>query len=136
MVRSGLGLLTITMNSSKDATKLDVELRFRLLRALEAEPELSQRELAARMGLSLGKVNYCLKALMAKGWVKAGNFNRSAHKPRYWYQLTPSGLAEKAQITHRFLQRKLAEHDALTQEIRSIQREIQAGRHEGDASGS
>lgn len=126
----------MTITSSKPIPNLDVDLRFRLLRALEAEPELSQRELAERMGLSLGKVNYCLKALMAKGWVKAGNFHRSAHKSRYWYQLTPSGLAEKAQITHRFLQRKLAEHDALTQEIRSIQREMQAGGHEVEPSGS
>ena len=103
-------------------TSLDTETRFRLLRALEANPKISQRALADEMGVSLGKVNYCLRALIDKGLIKAGNFGRSRHKHRYLYQLTPAGIAEKARITGRFLQRKLAEHEALTREIEELKR--------------
>lgn len=104
-------------------TSLDTETRFRLLRALEANPDISQRALANEMGVSLGKVNYCLRALIDKGLIKAGNFGRSRHKHRYLYQLTPAGIAEKARLTGRFLQRKLAEHEALTREIAELKRE-------------
>ncbi len=106
---------------------LNLETRFRLLRALESNPEISQRALAEELGVSLGKTNYCLKALMDKGWVKAGNFGRSKKKHRYLYQLTPAGLAEKARITGRFLKRKLAQHEALTREIEQLRREIHVG---------
>jgi EPS-associated MarR family transcriptional regulator len=102
---------------------LNLEVRFRLLRALESNPEISQRALAEELGVSLGKTNYCLKALIERGLVKAGNFSRSKHKHRYLYQLTPAGIAEKAQITNRFLKRKLAEHEALTREIEQLRRE-------------
>ena len=102
---------------------MNLETRFRLLRALESNPEISQRALAEELGVSLGKTNYCLKALIDKGWVKAGNFGRSKHKHRYLYQLTPAGLAEKAKITGRFLKRKLAEHEALTREIEQLRLE-------------
>ena len=102
---------------------MNLETRFRLLRALESNPEISQRALAEELGVSLGKTNYCLKALIEKGWVKAGNFGRSKHKHRYLYQLTPAGLAEKTRITGRFLKRKLAEHEALTREIEHLKRE-------------
>ena len=113
-----------------------MDLRFRLLRAIEAEPDLSQRQLAKRMGLSLGKVNYCIKAMTALGWVKPEIARGSANRLGYWYRLTPSGLAEKAEITPQVLKRKLAENTALTQEIRSIQREVQAGGREGEPSRS
>ena len=102
---------------------MNLETRFRLLRLIEANPEISQRALAEELGVSLGKTNYCLKALIEKGWVKAGNFGRSKHKHRYLYQLTPAGLAEKTRITGRFLKRKLAEHAALTREIELLRRE-------------
>ncbi len=102
---------------------MNLEFRFRLLRALESNPEISQRALAEELGVSLGKTNYCLKALIDKGWVKAGNFGRSNHKHRYLYQLTPAGLAEKTKITGRFLKRKLAEHEALTREIEQLRQE-------------
>ena len=102
---------------------MNLETRFRLLRALESNPEISQRALAEELGVSLGKTNYCLKALIEKGWVKAGNFGRSKHKHRYLYQLTPAGLAEKTRITSRFLKRKLAEHEALTREIEQLRQE-------------
>jgi EPS-associated MarR family transcriptional regulator len=103
---------------------LNLEVRFRLLRALESNPETSQRALAEELGVSLGKTNYCLKALIDKGWVKAGNFSRSRHKHRYLYQLTPAGLAEKGRITGRFLKRKIADHEALTREIEQLRREL------------
>ena len=100
------------------------EAHYRLLRLLEQEPHLSQRELAERMGVSLGKVNYCLRAVMEKGWIKAGNFYRSRDKRAYLYKLTPRGLSEKAALTLRFLRRKEAEHDALLREIEVLREEV------------
>ena len=106
---------------------MNSETHFRLLRLIEANPEITQRELADQAGISLGKANYCLKALIDKGLVKAGNFSRSRHKHRYIYKLTPAGLAEKARITGRFLKRKIAEHEALTREIEQLRREVGEG---------
>ena len=106
---------------------LNLETRFRLLKILESNPEISQRALAEELGISLGKTNYCLRALVDKGWVKAGNFSRNPHKHRYLYQLTPAGIAEKARITGRFLKRKIAEHEALTREIEQLRREVGEG---------
>ena len=104
--------------------QISLETRFRLLRMLEAHPEMSQRQLAEELNFSLGKTNYCIKALIKQGWIKAGNFGRSPHKHRYLYQLTPAGLTEKARITGRFLKRKLAEHKALTAEIERLRHEV------------
>ena len=103
---------------------MNLDTRFRLLRLLESNPEISQRALAEKLGVSLGKTNYCLKALIEKGLVKAENFRRSRHKHRYLYQLTPAGVAEKTRITSRFLKRKLAEHEALTKEIEQLRKEV------------
>lgn len=103
---------------------LDLDTRFQLLRALENDPCISQRALSRELGLSLGKTNYCLRALMIKGWVKAGNFRRSPNKQRYLYRLTPAGVAEKARIAHRFLKRKIAEHEELTRQIEGLRSEI------------
>ena len=100
------------------------ESRYRILKELEANPEISQRELARSLGISLGKVNYCLKALIDKGMVKAGNFSRSDQKSRYLYQLTPQGVEHKAKVTARFLKLKLDEYDALQQEIEELRREV------------
>jgi EPS-associated MarR family transcriptional regulator len=100
------------------------ETRFQILRALSQNPEMTQRELAGELGISLGKTNYCLRALVDKGLIKAANFRRSQHKARYFYQLTPRGITEKAGLTKRFLQRKLEEHEALTQEIQRLREEI------------
>ncbi len=104
---------------------MDLETRLQLLRLLDRNPDLSQRDLARELGISLGKTHYALRALIERGWVKAGNFGRSRSKHRYLYQLTPSGLAAKARITQRFLKRKLEEHKALTRQIEEIRREIQ-----------
>jgi EPS-associated MarR family transcriptional regulator len=100
------------------------ETRFLILRALSQNPEMTQRELAGELGISLGKTNYCLRALVDKGLIKAANFRRSKHKARYFYQLTPRGISEKAGLTQRFLQRKIQEHEALTAEIKRLREEL------------
>ncbi len=96
-----------------------------MMRLLEAKPDASQRYLAQELGISVGAVNYCLKALGEKGWVKLKNFAHSQHKLGYAYILTPSGIAAKAQITHRFLARKLDEYAALQVEIAQLQNELE-----------
>ena len=100
------------------------ELRLRVLRALEANPELSQRQLAAELGVSLGGVNYALKALVERGFVKAGNFRKSGNKVAYLYVLTPQGVAEKASLAAAFLGRKLEEYEVLRQEIEALKGEV------------
>lgn len=97
-----------------------------MLRLLQENPELSQRALAEKLGVSLGSVNYQLKALVNKGLVKLGNFSANPDKRRYAYILTPQGIAAKAALTRRFLARKRAEYDALRAEIEALQDEIDA----------
>ena len=96
------------------------DVRFRVLRVLQDEPDLSQREIAVRLGVSLGAVNYCLRALTEKGQVKVRNFRSSDNKLRYAYILTPGGIAEKARLTGAFLARKIAEYEALRAEIEAL----------------
>lgn len=100
------------------------DLRFRVLKLLQEKPDSSQRDLAQQLGISNGKMNYCLKALMDKGLVKLENFQNSQHKFNYVYLLTPAGIAEKAALTGRFLKRKMAEYEALQAEIESLKAEI------------
>jgi len=100
------------------------ELHYRLLVFLQERPEASQREIAQHIGVSLGKTNYCLHALIDKGWVKAGNFYRNRNKLAYAYLLTPQGVDAKLRITRRFLQRKLSEHAALSAEIEQLRQEL------------
>ena len=109
------------------------ELRLRVLRALEANPELSQRQLAAELGVSLGGVNYALKALVERGFVKADNFRRSGNKVAYLYVLTPQGVAEKASLTTAFLGRKLEEYEVLRQEIEALKGEVGSGESDSGA---
>ena len=96
------------------------DVRFRVLRVLQDEPDMSQREMSDRLGMSLGAVNYCLRALTEKGQVKVRNFRSSDNKLRYAYILTPGGLAEKARLTGAFLARKVAEYEALRAEIEAL----------------
>ena len=103
------------------------ELRLRVLRAVDANPELSQRQLAAVLGVSLGGVNYALKALVERGFVKADNFRKSGNKVAYLYVLTPQGVAEKASLATAFLGRKLEEYEVLRQEIESLKDEVGSG---------
>ena len=106
--------------------KIQEEARFKILRLLHEDPELTQRELGEQVGISLGAVNYCLRALIERGLVKAGNFSRNPNKLGYAYVLTPAGIAEKTLLTGRFLSRKLAEYDALRVEIDALSREASA----------
>lgn len=96
-----------------------------MLRLLQQRPQMSQREIADSLGVSLGKVNYCLRALKEKGLIKAANFRNSSNKRAYAYVLTPKGLEEKAKTTIRFLKCKLQEYEALAAEIEQLQREAQ-----------
>ena len=103
---------------------IDPDVHFRVLHLLEEEPKLTQRELAEKLGISLGGANYCLKALIQIGHIKAGNFSNNPDKSVYLYLLTPQGIAEKAQLTAGFLKRKMAEYQALKQEIESVQLKV------------
>lgn len=100
--------------------------RYKLLSLLHESPEISQRELASKLGVSLGKTNYCLKALIDRGLIKAQNFQNSRKKAAYLYKLTPAGMAEKIQVTRRFLAIKLREHEELTTEIARLRSEVQS----------
>ena len=104
-------------------SQLQEDTNFRVLRMLQANPDLTQREIAQQLGISTSGLNYCLKALIDKGLVKVHNFSQSKNKFGYIYVLTPQGLAEKAQLTSRFLERKLAEYDALQAEIAALKAE-------------
>ena len=100
------------------------DTHLRLLRLLESKPNLSQRALARELGISLGKINYCLNALIDKGWIKVKNFRNSDNKLGYVYLLTPRGIENKASITVRFLRRKVDEYEALKREIALLEREV------------
>ena len=99
------------------------EAHFRVLRLLEGNPQMNQRDLAAAAGVSLGKTNYCINALLDKGLIKVQNFKSSKRKLAYAYLLTPAGIAEKAALTQRFLARKMEEYDALKAEIEQLKQE-------------
>jgi EPS-associated MarR family transcriptional regulator len=101
------------------------ELRYKLLQLLEAHPRMSQRDVARELGISLGRVNYCLKSLMQKGWIKVSNFRNSRNKAAYIYLLTPRGIEAKAGVTMRFLQTKLEEYDALAADIERIRADVE-----------
>jgi EPS-associated MarR family transcriptional regulator len=100
------------------------EIHLKVLRHLEENPEVSQRELAEVLGVSLGKTNYCLKALINKGLVKANNFKNNANKRAYLYVLTPKGIETKARVSVSFLKRKMEEYEALKLEIDQLKAEI------------
>jgi EPS-associated MarR family transcriptional regulator len=99
------------------------EYRYKLLRILESNPQASQRDLAQALDVSVGKVNFCLNALIEKGLLKARNFKNSKKKRAYMYYLTPRGFEEKARVTVRFFRQRLAEYEALSAEIESLRQE-------------
>ena len=105
--------------------RLQEDTYYRVMRLLQDNPDMTQRELAEQLGISVGGLNYCLKALMDKGLVKMKNFADSKNKFGYVYVLTPTGMAEKTAITHRFLQRKMEEYEALKAEIEALRSEIE-----------
>ncbi len=100
------------------------EIRYRLLTYLNKHPEASQREVAEQLGVSVGKVNYCLRALIEKGLVKMRNFRNSRRKLAYTYILPPKGIEEKVNVTRCFLRRKIAEYDSISAEIERLTREV------------
>jgi DNA-binding MarR family transcriptional regulator len=114
---------------------MTTETHLKILKYMDSNPHVSQRELAEELGVSVGKVNYCVKALIDKGQVKAGNFKRSSDKKAYLYLLTPAGkinylylltpqgIEEKARLTARFLKRKIAEHEQICKEIEQLKRD-------------
>lgn len=102
------------------------EYRYKILKLVEAKPEISQRELAKNLGISLGKANFCLKALIEIGLLKASNFRNSQNKLAYMYLLTPQGVEEKSKITLRFLKAKMREYEMLQTEISMLLQETKA----------
>jgi EPS-associated MarR family transcriptional regulator len=101
------------------------ERQLKVIRLLENNPEMTQRELASTLGISLGAVNFCLKALVDKGWIKLDNFKKKPSKLGYLYLLTPKGVAAKTKLTTQFLKRKLVEYDELKTEIETFEKELQ-----------
>lgn len=100
------------------------EYRYKIFKLLETNPAASQREIAAELGISLGKTNYCLKALIDKGLLKASNFRSSKNKLAYVYKLTPTGIEEKASVTVRFFKFKMQEFEQLQREIDQLRSEV------------
>ena len=103
---------------------MDESTHYRILKNIQDNPRITQRELARKTGFSLGKVNYCLRALMDKGLVKAGNFKNTRNRAAYVYKLTPRGIEEKLRVTSQFLKLKLKEYDALKAEIEQLRADI------------
>jgi EPS-associated MarR family transcriptional regulator len=112
------------------------DLHFRVLKMLQDKPDLSQRELARLLGVSNGKLHYCMRALIDKGLVKLSNFANSTHHLGYVYLLTPAGLARKADMTSRFLKRKMEEYEVLHAEIAALRAEIEGQRTRPTKSGT
>jgi EPS-associated MarR family transcriptional regulator len=114
---------TVTSQKSLMASNRTEEkdfIHYRVLKLVKENPDLSQREMAQRLGISNGGMHYCLTALMDKGLIKLGNFASSQHKLGYFYLLTPKGITQKTAMTSRFLERKMAEYEALREEIEAL----------------
>ena len=99
------------------------DIHLDLLRKLEVNPKYTQRELSQEMGVSLGKINYCMKKLIEKGWIKLSNFSHNTSKVSYIYLLTPKGIEQKARLTFAFLAIKLEEYEILKNEISILQQD-------------
>jgi EPS-associated MarR family transcriptional regulator len=110
------------------------EFRYKILKMVQSNPAISQRELAEQLGISLGKVNFCLKALISVGLLKVTNFRNNKNKRAYMYLLTPTGIEEKALITVRFLKHKLDEYEVLQHEIEELRSEAASKDHIGKES--
>jgi len=114
-------LKVITKATTRDCP----DTHYRVLDLIHKDPNITQRALAQRTGMSLGAMNYCMKALISKGWVKAGNFVGNPDKSVYLYLLTPKGVMQKSKLALDFLKRKKQEYDALKREIERISREVE-----------
>jgi EPS-associated MarR family transcriptional regulator len=113
-----------TPKKSQEESAFQEELRLRVMRVLEEKPEATQRQIASELGVSLGGVNYCVKALADRGLVKLENFIKSNNKIGYAYFITPEGMSEKAKMTARFLKRKMTEYEQLKKEIEQLESEM------------
>lgn len=107
------------MNTRRQSSNDDT--LFWTLKMLQENPGITQRTLAREVGINVSSINFCLKALVEKGWIKIGNFGNNPHKLSYAYLLTPKGVYEKAALTRRFLQRKMSEYEKLREEIEALQ---------------
>ena len=105
------------------------DLHYKLLKLLEANPSVTQRDLSRELGVSLGKANYCLRALVDRGWVKARNFTNNRNKRAYLYILTPQGIEQKTRIAMGFLRSKVEEYERLRQEIAELQLEVETSKN-------
>ncbi len=114
---------------AKNLKSIDQDIHFRVLHLLEDDPELTQRKLAEKLGISLGGVNYCLKALVDIGHIKVSNFSKNSNKSAYLYLLTPQGVTEKAKLTTSFLKRKMVEYKSLKKEIEIIRLKTKKIKH-------
>ena len=103
---------------------MDDATQYKIYKLIEANPEINQRELARELGVSLGKVNYCLKGLITKGEVKTRSFCNNNNKASYLYLLTPKGIEDKASVTVRYLKRRMKEYDEIREEIAQIKQEM------------
>lgn len=113
-------------------TKSETEESFKILREIDTNPQLSQRELSSRLGFSLGKINFLLRELIDRGLVKAENFKNSSNKRAYLYLLTPTGIETKAKTTYSFLKRKIEEYEKLEKEIEQLKKEVSFYGHPKD----
>jgi len=124
-----------TTENVKDMSSRKAEIQevthFRIMRILQDNPDLTQRELAEELGMSVGALNFCLNALIDKGFVKMGNFQKSKNKFKYVYLLTPQGIAEKVALTSHFLKRKMEEYEALKLEIEALKIESENADKQG-----
>ena len=118
------------LNNTEQDSQAENEIELRLLAKLQERPNVSQRGLAADLGVSLGSINFCLKALTARGLVKAENFSKSNKKLGYAYWLTPSGIAAKSRLTASFLKRKRAEYQRLANEIADLEAQMRRDKAE------
>lgn len=104
--------------------RIETEEMLILMRVINENPQMTQRDLSSRLGLSLGKINFLIKSLIEKGFIRADNFKNSNNKISYLYLLTPAGIEEKTKITYRFLKRKMEEYEKLENEIRHLKKEV------------
>ena len=111
--------------SVQSPDQLENEEILRIFREIDRSPEMTQRELSSRLGISLGKVNFLINALIGKGFVKVENFRKSCSKSAYLYYLTPTGMEEKTRTTHLFLKKKIREYERLATEIQQLRKEVQ-----------
>ena len=124
MCLNRLGVVLSLISPVQRLAGFQKEIQFEVLRRLHQSPDLSQRILAKELGISLGSINFCFKALVDKGWVKMHNFSQSKKKLRYAYLLTPVGVAQKSKLTMEFLRRKVVEYEALQVEIEKLKSEL------------